>query len=88
MFVAGRVGWLAYPFPFKLRWREQYPRRWDSFEQPSFEHNRRHCFPLNFFLIPEGVDTTSPFLYLCGVAGRDLGDDGVEQGRPPEYGRP
>lgn len=50
--------------PFKLKCREQYPLLWDSFEQPSFEHNRRHCFPLNFFLIPLGVVTISPFLYL------------------------
>merc|ERR1711978_805143 len=33
--------------------------------------------------MPEGVDTTSPFLYLWGVAGRDRGLLGVEQGRPP-----
>ncbi len=59
-------------FPRRLRCLEQYPRRCDSFEQPSFEQSRLHCFPLNFFLIPLGVDTTSPFLYLCGVAGRDL----------------
>ena len=27
------------------------------------------------------MDTTSPFLYLCGVAGKDLGDVGVDRGR-------
>ena len=59
-------------FPRRLRCLEQYPRRWDSFEQPSFEHSLLHCFPLNFFRIPLGVETMSPFLYLCGVAGRDL----------------
>lgn len=52
-------------------------------EQPSLLHSLRHCFPLNFFLIPEGVETTSPFWYLCGVAGRERGEEGVEQGRPP-----
>ena len=36
--------------------------------------------------MPEGVDTTSPFLYLWGVEGSDLGLPGVEQGRPPLYG--
>ena len=69
-------------FPRRLRCLEQSPRRCDSFEQPSFEQSRRHCFPLNFFRIPFGVETTSPFLYLCGVAGRDLGDVGIERGRP------
>ena len=48
---------------------------------PGLEHKRRHCLPLNFFLIPLGVDTTSPFLYLCGVAGSDLGEVGVDLGR-------
>ena len=51
-------------------------------EQPSFEHSLLHCFPLNFFRIPFGVETTSPFLYLCGVAGKDRGDDGVDLGLP------
>jgi hypothetical protein len=50
--------------PLRLKCREQYPLLWDSFEQPSFEHSLRHCLPLNFFLIPFGVETTSPFLYL------------------------
>lgn len=52
--------------------REQYPLRWDSFVQPSFEHSLRHCLPLNFFLIPLGVETTSPFLYFWFEFG-DLG---------------
>lgn len=47
---------------------EQYPRRWDSFEQPSLEHNLLHCFPLNFLRMPVGVHTTSPFLYFCWAA--------------------
>lgn len=45
---------------FIERWREQNPRRWDSLVQPSRLHKRRHCFPLNFFLTPLGVLTTSP----------------------------
>jgi hypothetical protein len=32
--------------------------------------------------MPFGVETTSPFLYLCGVAGNDLGDVGIDRGRP------
>ena len=65
--------------PLRLRWREQYPRRCDSLEQPSREQSRLHCFPLNFFRMPLGVETTSPFLYLCGVpGGRDLGEEGVD----------
>ena len=65
--------------PLRLRWREQYPLRCDSLEQPSREQSRLHCFPLNFFRMPLGVETTSPFLYLCGVpGGRDLGEDGVD----------
>ena len=36
-------------------------------EQSSLEHSRRHCLPLNFFLIPFAADTMSPFLYLFGV---------------------
>lgn len=47
------------------RCREQYPLRWDSFMQPSREHSRRHCLPLNFLRMPFGVQTTSPFLYFC-----------------------
>lgn len=47
---------------------EQYPRRWDSLEQPSLEHSLLHCFPLNFLRIPVGVHTTSPFLYFCWAA--------------------
>lgn len=47
---------------------EQYPLRWDSFEQPSREHSLLHCFPLNFFRMPVGVHTTSPFLYFCWAA--------------------
>lgn len=31
---------------------------------------------------PFGVETTSPFLYLCGVAGSDRGDVGIDLGRP------
>ena len=54
--------------PLSERCREQYPLLWDSLVQPSLEQSRRHCFPLNFFRMPLGVDTTSPFLYLCGVA--------------------
>ena len=66
-------------FPLRLRWREQYPLRCDSLEQPSLEQSRLHCFPLNFLRIPLGVETTSPFLYLCGVpGGRDRGEDGVD----------
>ena len=67
--------------PFKLRCLEQYPRLWDSLEQPSLEHNLRHCLPLNFLRIPLGVETTSPFLYFNGVAGNDLGEVGVDLGR-------
>lgn len=52
------------PDPRIERCREQNPLRWDSFVQPSLEHNRRHCFPLNFFLIPFGAATMSPFLNL------------------------
>ena len=44
----------------------------------NLEQRRLHCFPLNFLRIPVGVDTTSPFLYLWGVAGRDLGEVGVD----------
>lgn len=47
---------------------EQYPRRWDSLEQPSLEHSLLHCFPLNFLRMPVGVHTTSPFLYFCWAA--------------------
>lgn len=47
---------------------EQYPRRWDSLEQPSLEHSLLHCLPLNFLRIPVGVHTTSPFLYFCWAA--------------------
>lgn len=47
---------------------EQYPRRWDSLEQPSREHSLLHCFPLNFLRMPVGVHTTSPFLYFCWAA--------------------
>ena len=66
-------------FPLRLRWREQYPLRCDSLEHPSLEQSRLHCFPLNFLRIPLGVETTSPFLYLCGVpGGRDRGEDGVD----------
>lgn len=61
--------------PFKLRWREQYPLRWLSLEHPSLLQSLRHCLPLNFFLTPLGVATTSPFLYLCGVAAWDLFND-------------
>ena len=32
--------------------------------------------------MPLGVETTSPFLYLCGVAGRDRGDVGIDRGLP------
>ena len=68
-------------FPLRLRWREQYPLRCDSLEQPSLEQSRLHCFPLNFLRMPLGVETTSPFLYLCGVpGGRDRGEDGVDLG--------
>ena len=35
-----------------LKCREQNPLRWLSFIQSPFEHNRRHCFPLNFFRTP------------------------------------
>lgn len=58
--------------PLRLRCLEQYPRRWDSLVQPSLEQSRRHCLPLNFLRIPLGLDTTSPFLYLWGVAAWDL----------------
>ena len=51
-------------------------------EQVSLEQSLRHCLPLNFFLMPLGVETTSPFLYLCGVAGSDLGLEGVDLGLP------
>ena len=51
-----------------------------KFIQIKLITNLRHCLPLNFFLIPLGVETTSPFLYLWGVAGKDLGDDGVDRG--------
>lgn len=44
---------------------EQYPRRCDSFIQPSLEHSLLHCLPLNFLRMPLGVHTTSPFLYFC-----------------------
>lgn len=47
---------------------EQYPRRWDSLEQPSLEHSLLHCLPLNFLRMPVGVHTTSPFLYFCWAA--------------------
>ena len=33
------------------------------------EHSLRHCFPLNFFRMPLGVETTSPFLYRMLVVG-------------------
>ena len=46
------------------RCREQNPRRCDSLVQPSLEHNRRHCLPLNFLRIPFGAETMSPFLNL------------------------
>ena len=44
--------------------------------QPSREHSRRHCLPLNFLRMPLLVHTTSPFLYFCcasdsGVRERD-----------------
>ena len=50
--------------PLRLRCLEQYPLLWDSLEQLSLEQSLLHCFPLNFFLIPLGAATTSPFLYL------------------------
>ena len=40
--------------------------------QPSLEHSRLHCLPLNFFRIPLGVQTTSPFLYFCWAAVRGV----------------
>lgn len=60
-------------FPFKDRCREQYPLRCDSLLQLSREHSRLHCFPLNFFRMPLGIWTMSPFLYFCcvGVGVRD-----------------
>ena len=61
-----------------LRCRLQKPRRCDSLLQPSLLHRRRHCLPLNFLRMPLGVDTTSPLLYLCGVAAFDLCGDIVE----------
>lgn len=67
------------------RWREQYPRRCDSFMQPSREHSRLHCFPLNFLRMPLGVHTTSPFLYFCcaAVSGvREREEDAEEEVEP------
>lgn len=66
---------------------EQYPRRWDSLEQPSLEHSLLHCFPLNFLRMPVGVHTTSPFLYFCwaavsGVREREVEPE-VEPDPPP-----
>ncbi len=54
--------------PLIERCREQKPRRCDSFVQPSFEQSRRHCFPLNFFRMPFGAATMSPFLNLLAKA--------------------
>lgn len=67
---------------------EQYPRRWDSLEQPSREQRRLHCFPLNFLRMPVGVQTTSPFLYFCwaavsGVRERDEEEEVEPDPDPP-----
>lgn len=64
---------------------EQYPRRCDSFIQPSREHSLLHCLPLNFLRIPLGVHTTSPFLYFCCASERGVLERGeVEEDPPPE----
>lgn len=67
---------------------EQYPRRWDSLEHPSLEHSLLHCLPLNFFRIPVGVHTTSPFLYFCcaavsGVRDREEDEEVDPDPEPP-----
>lgn len=63
---------------------EQYPRRWDSFEQPSLEHSLLHCLPLNFLRIPVGVHTTSPFLYFCWAAVSGVRDREDEEEVEPD----
>lgn len=57
--------------------------------QPSREHRRRHCFPLNFLRIPLGVQTTSPFLYFCWATDKgvlDLEEEAEEEAELPGIG--